>query len=122
MKTFAPELSALMIILRSTGPGDLDAAVERGPCGSGATVHSPSRIVGGLGQEVGPLAGVEARLPLAPAREQLQPPRPERPHQVGDEGQRASVVSTVSVPIGPPLGLRTSLSAVGCWHSPCVKI
>ena len=71
MNTLAPELSALTIILRSTGPGDLDAAV--GDVG-GIRRARPVRLAdrARLGQEIGQLAGVELRLPLRAAREQLR--------------------------------------------------
>ena len=51
-----------MIILRSTGPGDLDAAVEQ--VGRAAGAHRPVALAHarGLGEEVEALARVEARL------------------------------------------------------------
>ena len=61
MKTFAPELSALMIILRSTGPVISTRRSSRS-AGSGATVHVGFADGGGFGEEVGALAGVEAKL------------------------------------------------------------
>ena len=53
MKTLAPELSALMIILRSTGPGDFDATILRCPRGTGAQVQSASRIARVSGRKSG---------------------------------------------------------------------
>ena len=85
MKTFAPELSALMIILRSTGPVISTRRSSRS-AGIGATVQSPSRIARGLGQEVGQLAGVEARLALGAARQRgAARLGPEAPLEVDDE-------------------------------------
>ena len=84
MNTRAPELSALITILRSTGPGDLDAPVgdlvrrRRDAPVAGADVRR-------LGQEVRQLAGMEALEPLRPPREQLDPARAERALEVGEE-------------------------------------
>ena len=64
MKTFAPELSALIIILRSAGP----VISTRRSCRSARRRRdAPVAVadVRGLGQEVGQLAGVEAVLPGA---------------------------------------------------------
>ena len=52
MKTRAPELSALIIILRSTGPV-ISQRRSRRSAGAGATRQSPSRIVLRLGEEAG---------------------------------------------------------------------
>ncbi len=66
--------------------GELDAAVEQvlrnlaDPPVAGADV-------GGLGQEVGPLAGVEAGLPLGAGLEQLEPAGVEAAMQVRDEAE-----------------------------------
>src|ERR1039457_4152225 len=50
MNTFAPELSALMTILRSTGPV-ISVRRSRRSAGAGATLHEPSRIgLGGGGE------------------------------------------------------------------------
>ena len=84
MKTLAPELSALMIILRSTGPV-ISTRRSRRSWGSGATVQSLSRISGGLGQEVGLLAGIEPLLALDPQRQQFLAAAVELALQVGDE-------------------------------------
>ena len=73
MNTFAPELSALMIILRSTGP----VISTRRSCrsgGAGATFQSPSRMCGRLGQEVERAARVERRRPAPARRQELAPP------------------------------------------------
>ena len=67
--------------------GDLDAAVQQ-VGGDRRDLQSPSRIVRGLGQEVGQLAGVEALLALGPRREQLLARAVEVALQVGQEGQR----------------------------------
>ena len=87
MNTLAPELSALMTILRSTGPGDLDAAIDdvggnrrAGP----VAVADRAR----LGQEIGQLAGVELGLALRAAREQLGAAAAERALQLGRERDR----------------------------------
>ena len=69
MKTFAPELSALMIIFRSTGP----VISTRRSCrsaGIGGDRPGAAADSGGLGQEVGLPAGVETRLDLAAPLEQ----------------------------------------------------
>ena len=52
MKTLAPELRALMIILRSTGPVISTRRSWRS-AGMGATVQGVSRIWRGRGEEVG---------------------------------------------------------------------
>ena len=85
MKTLAPEFSALMIILRSTGPV-ISTRRSRMSCGSGATVQSLSRIFARLGQEIGLLPGVQPRLALDPGCQQLLAARIEAALQVGDEG------------------------------------
>ena len=74
-----------MIILRSTGPGDLDAAVEDV---LRQRRHRPVAVadVGGLGQEIGHLARVEALLALVAGCQQFLAARIETALQVGDEG------------------------------------
>ena len=99
MKTLAPELSALMIILRSTGPRDLHAAVEQDPPGSGAYVQSPLRTGRGLGEEVR-LAGIEAFLALLRGGQGvIFHARPERP----DEGRSRSRAASVRMRSGRSL-------------------
>ena len=70
MKTLAPELSALMIILRSTGPVISTRRSRMSP-GSGATVHSASRMCRVSLKEVGLLAGIEPLLALVTRGQQL---------------------------------------------------
>ena len=89
MNTLAPELSALMIILRSTGPV-ISTRRSWMSAGTGAHVQSPSRIGARLGQEVRQLAGVEPRLARDAAREQLGAARAERALQPGGEGDRVA--------------------------------
>ena len=91
MNTLAPELSALMTILRSTGPVistrrscDVGGHRRAGPV---AFAHGPR-----LGQEVGQLAGVELRLPRGAAREQLGAAAAECALQVARRTRRASGV------------------------------
>ena len=74
MKTRAPELSALIIIFRSTGPVISQRRSTRSG-GAGATRQSLVADLARLGEEAGVLAGVEAQLPLLPRLEQLEPPR-----------------------------------------------
>ena len=84
MKTFAPEFNALMIILRSTGPV-ISTRRSRMSFGSGATVHSASRISLRLFQKIGLLAGVDSLLPFMARVEQRFAPGVERALQVDDE-------------------------------------
>ncbi len=69
------------------GPGDLDAAIEQ-VLGQRRNGPVASAHLGGLGEEVRTLAGVEPGLALATAREQLPDPRAERAREIGDEGER----------------------------------
>ena len=74
MKTFAPELSALMIILRSTGPvisTRRSQQVARDRRDRPVALADLAR----LRQEVRQLAGVEPRLARFPRRQQLLAPR-----------------------------------------------
>ena len=66
MNTLAPELSALITILRSTGPV---ISTRRSARSAGRRCDLPVAVadVGGLGQEVGHLAGVDP-CAAAPAR------------------------------------------------------
>ena len=85
--TSAPEFSALMTILRSTGP----VISTRRHCrsfGTGAIFQSPSRIALRLGQEVGPLAGVEPPRAVGTRRQQFLAARLEGAVQLGDELER----------------------------------
>ena len=84
MKTFAPELSALMIILRSTGTGDLDAPVlQRGRNRGDAPIGIADRC--GLGCEIGQIAGVVSRLPFVARAQQREATAVETMMQVGKE-------------------------------------
>ena len=87
MNIFAPELSALITIFRSTGPV-ISTRRSCSSAGTGATRQSPSRIVLRLRQEVGELAVAQALRPLVPRCEQLAPPRAERPLELGEEVDR----------------------------------
>ncbi len=70
MKTLAPEFSALMIILRSTGPVISDAAVEQVFRNRRDRPFSFADS-GSLGQEIGQLAGIDFLLANAAAGEQF---------------------------------------------------
>jgi len=88
MNIRAPELSALITILRSVGRSrDLDAAVQQ------RLRHRLDRPLAlaklaSLGQELRQLAGVQALLPLGAGREQLATPGTEPPLQVVHERDR----------------------------------
>ena len=100
MKTFAPEFSALMIILRSTGPVISTRRSSRSS-GIGATVQSDIANVLRLRQKVRQLAGVDAQLALLARRQQLLAPAVELPMQPRHERQR--LVRKDVVPLRPPL-------------------
>ena len=87
MNTLAPELSALMIILRSTGPV-ISTRRSSMSAGTGAQVQCASRIARVSAQEIGALAGVELALPRAAAREQLRAPAAEGALQPRHERHR----------------------------------
>ena len=74
MKTFAPELSALITILRSTGPviSTRRSAISSG---TGATCQSAVADRRVSGEEVRQLARAQPRQPLRAPREQLAAPR-----------------------------------------------
>ena len=84
MKTLAPELRALIIILASAGPGDLDPPILEVV---GRRGDRPLALadVPGPREEVERLAGIERRLALLASVEQVQADRPEPALQVGDE-------------------------------------
>ncbi len=89
MKTLAPELSALITILRSTGPviSTRRSAIS---CGDRRDPPVPVADGRGLRQEVGELAGGEPGQALRPACEQLAAALPELPLEVGQEGNGVS--------------------------------
>ena len=87
MKTRAPELSALIIILRSTGPV-ISQRRSRRSAGASATRHSASRTSFVLGQEARQAARVELALPLVPPLEQLAAPGIQLAVQARDELER----------------------------------
>ena len=87
MKTLAPELSALIIILVSAGPVISTRRSSRSG-GAGATRQSAARIVGGLREEVRALAGGDPRVAFGAAAEQRLALRPEPALQVGEERER----------------------------------
>ena len=74
MNMLAPEFSALMIILRSTGPV---ISVRRSvrSAGIGATVHARVADMRRFRQKIRTLAGIDAILPLRAFRQQFQSPR-----------------------------------------------
>ena len=87
MKTRAPELSALIIILRSTGP----VISQRRSSQIGRRWGDPP--VAGADRprprvEARILTGVEPRLPVAAALQQLEPSRVQRAVQTVDEIER----------------------------------
>ena len=98
MNTFAPEFSALMIILRSTGP----VISTRRSCrsaGNRADLPVAAANGSGVGEKIGTGAGVEARLHRAAALEQLVDARPEAPREIfdeGDGGRRQDAVASIS--------------------------
>ena len=87
MKTFAPELSALMTILALVGPV---ISTRRSSRSAGIGADRPvafadvARFVGKVGQ----LARVEPLLPLDPRRQQLAAAVVEALVQLGEEAQR----------------------------------
>ena len=87
MKTFAPELSALITIFRSVGPVISTRRSWRSG-GASATCQSPSRISLRLREEVGHLAGEQAVLPCRSLGEQLFAAAAVVALQGGDELER----------------------------------
>ena len=92
MKTRAPEFRALIIILRSTGPGDLDATVLE-VCGGAATYQSPARTAAVSGRKSGNSPASRRAWRAATGREQLAPGRAETAFEL-DENATASSVRT----------------------------
>ena len=86
MNTLAPELRALMTILRSDGPGDLHAAILK-VGGGGAHPPVPGADRCGAGQEVKGLAGIQALLPGYPRGQEFPTARAEATFQVHHEFQ-----------------------------------
>ncbi len=86
MKPVAPEFSALIIILRSTGPV---ISVRRFCSFGGTGIDLPVALADlpGLGQEVERLAGGEGLAALGAAREQLGAARPEAVLELAHELQ-----------------------------------
>ena len=87
MNTFAPEFSALMIILRSVGP----VISTRRSCrsaGIGATFQSAVAHRAGLGRKSGQFPRVDAGLALLAGGQQLLHAGAEPLDQFGEEGQR----------------------------------
>ena len=87
MKTLEPELSALIIIFRSTGPV---ISTRRSLQVRGRRRDQPVALADlpGLGQEVRTRAAVELALPHRPALQQLAPPWAELALEQLDEGER----------------------------------
>ena len=87
MKTLAPELSALITILRSVGPViSTQRFWKSGRAGGTRPVAVADRP--GLGQEIGEAAGVQLGLALGPAAEQRLPGGAEVALEAGDERER----------------------------------
>ena len=86
MKTSAPELRALIIILRSVGP--VISTWRRSQVGRRGG-HPPvaGALGGGLGEEVEGGAGVELGLALGAAAQQVGAAGAEFALEMGDEGQ-----------------------------------
>ena len=82
MNTFAPELSALIIILVSAGPVISTRRSSRS-AGAGATRQSAARTSAVSVEERRALAGGDAGVPLRAAGEQRLPLRPEAALEVG---------------------------------------
>ena len=87
MKVEAPQLSALITILRSVGPV-ISTRRSSMSFGCGAICQSDSADLLRLGQKIRQHAGVEFLLPRRAAREQFLAARFELPVQLGDEGER----------------------------------
>ena len=87
MKVDAPQLSALITILRSVGPV---ISTRRSSMSFGCGAIGPVALADGLrlGQEVGQLAGVELLLPRGARGEQFLAARLERAMQLRDERER----------------------------------
>ena len=107
MKTLAPELSALMIIFRSTGPV-ISTRRSRRSAGIGGPFQSPARTAWRLGEEVEALARVEPGLHRPPPREQLVDARRERADEAGHERQRLAGQHALAPGHGRPTDLDTS--------------
>ena len=87
MKTLAPQFSALMIILRSTGPV---ISTRRSRMSMRQRRDRPVAVADrrGLGQEIGLLAGIQPLLALDPGLQEFLPPAVEAALQAGHEGHR----------------------------------
>ena len=87
MKTRAPELSALIIILRSTGPV-ISQRRSRRSAGAAATRHSASRTSAVSARKPAVSPASSSQLPLVPPLEQLAAPRIQLAVQARDEVER----------------------------------
>jgi hypothetical protein len=87
MKTLAPELSALIIILRSVGPVISTRRSFRS-AGAGATCQSALRIAAVSGKKAGNFAGVEAFLSFFARSQQFDAARVELTVQHCHKGKR----------------------------------
>ena len=87
MKTRAPELSALIIILGSAGPVISTRRSSRS-AGAGATRPVALADVACRDQEVRPDAGIELGLALLAATQEVEAERPEPALEVGHERER----------------------------------
>ena len=87
MKTRAPELRALIIILGSAGPV-ISTRRSSKSGGAGATVQAASRISRVADEEVRPRARSSSAWRSVAALQELETQRAEAALQVGDEGER----------------------------------
>ena len=109
MNTRAPELRALIIILRSTGPV-ISTRLSLRSAGGGATCQSPSRTTFVSGRKSGSAPASSSLLARGPELEQLAPPgaqlalqqRHER-ERVGGEDLRVGRSDDLRSPEGHPL-------------------
>ena len=106
MKTLAPELSALTIILRSTGPV-ISTRRSRRSAGILATIQSPSRMACVSARKSGSSPASKRFCRSWRARQKLEAPLIEAPMQPGEEGERLG-----GQDFGlPAAGLRVDLDA-----------
>ena len=111
-QTFAPELSALMVIFRSVGPGDLHPPVHQARRGRR---HAPERVlpdVAGLGQEVQRATGGQVLLAGRTGGQQLRPLAAELTLEHGDQAQR---IGSQDLP-EPVSGRAQDLDAIVSRH------
>ena len=107
-QTFAPELSALMVIFLSVGPVISTRRSTRPGAGGATRQAGVLADVGRLGQEVEHRAAGELGLPAAARGQQLGPARAELGVESGDEvdGLRRQDL-VVAIPYGPVISTRS---------------